>query len=272
MKNHRRLISLSVICILLIGCAWWILHEPDPWYGGKSVRYWTSQAGHWDLEEQAAAREALRAMGQSAVPYLIKTLEQQESSITRKLRSYAPCYPFLNVLLPDPDNQQRAQAARALGEIGPPASNAIPALKVASKVKNNAQPHAIAALMKIRGESAESHIQSLGLDSINGRSNHDVEAWANVVVTTALGDFGPEAKTAIPELRRHVNDTDKVYRYFALICICHILPLNEVKPEEIKALVPLLNTKLKDPDPRIRTDAANILKKINAAAAKAQSR
>lgn len=329
MKHRRRLLSLAFICTTVFALAWWLLHDPGPWYHGKSLRYWTSQLGEWDLQERAAAREALQAIGQPAVPPLLKTLEKHESPFKLKVLSYAPRFPFLNRLFSKSLDGQRAEAAAALGEIGPPASNAIPALIAAGKVNDTVQPHAMAALMKIRGEPVDSLINTLQPDIANEHAFSRTEAWRKTVsiigkfgpdahalvpelcrtlagaqepiiasasaqalgrihaqpevavpalilaltqrgdctfnTLWSLGEFGSDARTAAPEIRKHLGAIPPQFRFIALRSLCRILPPDQLKPDEIKELVPMLEPRLKDPDPHVRSDAANLLVKINPA-------
>ena len=76
-----------------------------PPYHGQPLRQWIIKLKQGNIHEQAEAQEALRALGRKAVPYLVHELEREDSGL-----------------------QGQAYAASALGEIGPQASDAIPAL------------------------------------------------------------------------------------------------------------------------------------------------
>jgi hypothetical protein len=313
---------------------WLIFREPR--YHGRSLAYWTSQAGQWDPEEAAATREALQALGSSAVPYLIKRLEQPEPALRKGMQACARRFPVIGRWFYPPWYEQQELAAIALGEIGPPASNAIPALKRAIKRDNEIKPRAVAALMKIQGQPVDSLIQALeksiasqsvpspqmeeawrhdaftigefgtnaqaavpllcqvlagtqnpiiassfaqALGRIQSRPDLSVPALITALETRrecihnslwSLGEFGAGAKAAVPAIRRFVNAPEPAFRSLALEDLCRILPFDEVRPEEIDALIPLLKEKMKSPDPRIRVHAENMMKRIQAAHATAR--
>ena len=141
-----------------------------PIYHGHPAGYWIFRLKQGSREEQSEARAALRSMGKAAVPFFIQALNA-----------------------PDLPDQWHAYAASALGEIGPAASKAIPALLQMTNQVLVSAPRA--ALMKIRGESIDGLIQALN-DPIS-------DQWAQTAQT--LAEFGPDAGEAIPALCRGLD-------------------------------------------------------------------
>ena len=144
-----------------------------PTYQGRTLGQWVTQMKQGNLKEQAAAREALHALGPKAVPYLVASLNNED-------------------LWP----QWRGYAASALGEIGPPASDAIPSLLRMSALtgmsNNTERCPATAALMRIRGEPIDGLIQALDGPSSEQRG----------AAEQTLAEFGTNAASAIPALCR----------------------------------------------------------------------
>ena len=147
--------------------------QSGPTYHGRALGQWVTKLKQGNLKEQAAAQEALHALGPKAVPYLVADLD--DASLW---------------------SQWRAYAAGALGEIGPPASNAIPALLPMSALTGMSnsweRSAATAALMRIRGEPIDGLIHALE----NPMSNE----WKDPAQT--LAEFGTAAAPAIPVLCR----------------------------------------------------------------------
>jgi len=141
-----------------------------PIYHGHPAGYWIFRLKQGSRDEQTEARTALRSMGKAAVPFFIQALHE-----------------------PDLPDQWRAYAASALGEIGPAASEAIPALLQMTNQVLASAPRA--ALMKIRGESIGGLIRALN-DPIS-------DQWAQTAQT--LAEFGPDASVAIPALCRGLD-------------------------------------------------------------------
>jgi hypothetical protein len=158
-----------------------------PIYHGHSADYWVFHLKQGSRDGQAEARAALRSMGEAAVPFFIQALHQ-----------------------PDSPDQSQAYAASALGEIGPAAGEAIPALLQMTNPVWASAPRA--ALMKIRGESIDGLIRALN-DPIS-------DQWVQTAKT--LAEFGPDAKEAIPALCRGLDsekDWAAAYFYFVTIFV-----------------------------------------------------
>jgi beta-lactamase regulating signal transducer with metallopeptidase domain/HEAT repeat protein len=160
-----------------------------PIYRGHPAGYWIFCLKQGSREEQSEARAALRSMGKAAVPFFIQALHA-----------------------PDLPDQWHAYAASALGEIGPAASEAIPALlQMTNPVWESAPPRA--ALMKIRGESIDGLIRALN-EPIS-------DQWVQSAQT--LAEFGPDASEAIPALCRGL-DSEKGWAASYAIGFIHSHP------------------------------------------------
>jgi HEAT repeat protein len=145
-------------------------YNGGPFCQGHAAGYWAIKLKQGSRDEQTKARVALRTMGKAAVPFFIQALHE-------------PGWP----------PQWQACAASALGEIGSPASDAIPALLQMTNRTFSAAPGA--ALMKIRGEPIDGLIRSL-----NGPIS---DKWVETAQT--LAEYGPNASEAIPALCRGLH-------------------------------------------------------------------
>jgi hypothetical protein len=163
-------IARKCIPILVIICAgtllWWAVRGRGPRYEGHPVSYWLTRLGSANWGKQVEARRAFRNMGATAVPSLIAELQREESPFQRKFKTYARRVPLLKRFVAPTIIETGApegpaictlqfhflhqHAARALGEIGPAASNAIPLLQ--ANAGQISPPIVRAALMKIRNE------------------------------------------------------------------------------------------------------------------------
>ncbi|EEF59493.1 HEAT repeat domain-containing protein [Pedosphaera parvula] len=197
----KRFCILTVLIGLIAGSLFWMISRgAGPLYHGRSLSYWSTELQLGDQQQQAEAQLALRSMGEKAVPYLIDTLDRPAS----------PLRNTMDKLLSIDRNIERAQAARALGEIGAAASNAIPALVRAShQTKEVFGFPATAALMKIKGESIGPLV--VALDDTNAKD------WAGN--SAILGEFGTNAQAAVPALVRALNSTNSSVRTHAIITL-----------------------------------------------------
>ena len=182
---------------------------------------------------------------------------------------------------------ERASAAVALGNRGPEAKEAAPALIEALKDRQSVRWYVRDAIQGIGLEDAT------GLIPILKEKDSDVRRAAARV----LGEIGPAAKTAVPALIEMVGDADAKVRYAALTALAKIGPASpEVVPAIVKALqdkdqvvrsaalhslgeigsggragevIPTIVKHLKDRDWKMREAAACALAEIGPAAAEA---
>ena len=196
---------IFIIIAILAGMfflAWILLSSGEPRYQGKTLSYWMGTSSHGGSQKQRGeAQAALRAMGGSAVPFLVHIVEKEDAPIKIKLlRDYGRRFPILNQWLRLTTDDERVDAERALGEIGAPASNALPTLLAV--IAKNPVSHsemrwaAKAAVMKIKGEPIDGLLADLDKDF----ANEFMQQWLDAAMT--LAEFGTNAASAIPALCR----------------------------------------------------------------------
>jgi len=197
-------VGIVFVLLLLIG--------QEPRFHGHPLSFWTAKLQVGTQRDEAEATEALHAMGKSAVPYLISALKKTDSPLRLKLMMYGSHLRILSKWLKPTSPLSRIQAAQALGEIGPSASNAIPALEACRT--NFVEPIATAALMKIKEEPVAPLIQRLDV------VGPDRPEWCETA--RVLAEFGTNARAVIPALCRGVASTNNTAVFGSAIALGRI--------------------------------------------------
>jgi len=190
------MLAMVVSCVTLIGGATTSILSvgEEPMYDGKPLSYWievAQQTGSPSTDDQKAAPAALRAIGEPAVPGLVKLLTHDAAMV--RLRAVSAllgmdpkpkaAVPALITALADSDKNVRHFSPQVLAEIGPDAAAAVPALITALK-----DP-----AMEVRHPAA-----------------------------MALGAIGAAAKDALPALSEALEDEDNIVREEAAAAIAKI--------------------------------------------------
>jgi len=146
--------------------------------------------------------------------------------------------------LRDTDHEVHVYAAVALGEIGPDASEAIPALVEAFKDKD------------VSGTAAEA-LAKIGPKAIPAliRAARDEDTRVRGCAIMTLGDIGPDAGEAVPVLIDALKSGDD------LICVAAALSLGQLGPSAKKA-IPTLVQALEGDDRHVRVHVADALRRL----------
>jgi len=245
---------------------------PDPGFNGKPASAWVH---NFMLDESFEAQEALRKIGEPAVPFLIPSLRQKNSwfnAVYVRVWPYFPtmlksrlAQPILSTdvrmravvalremgpkakpavaalieRLGDKDKTVRLHSAIALGNIGPDARAAVPALKPFLKERHTVRVYTANALWKIEHNAQE----VLPVLEQGVREENAPFRWAAAVF---LGEMGPAAEPAIPALIQATRAADKE------TASCAVQSLAQISPTTIPALIETLS----DADPGMRISAA----------------
>jgi HEAT repeat protein len=186
--------------------------------------------------------------------------------------------------LKDKDYRTRQTAAEAIGELGPKARAAVPALREAMVVKGMVQTPPAKALWQVdratyteivtneAAPSQERWTAILALSSIGP----DAKELTSIVVAIArnrkdssnrehallaLGFIGADPKEAVPVLLEGLHEEQGPYAR-----MMSAQGLGALGPKA-KGALPDLHAALKDPDPQVRVDAAGAIWKIEKRAA-----
>ena len=240
---RRRRIEIALVTCVAVGVVcFFTLRSSEPAYGDKSLSQWVEQLFANYPRRDPQARDALRAMGQPAVRSLTRIVDHAPSAWRLRLASMTADIPLINRFCSVP-TFDRLFATKALAELGSTATSAIPALE---RVKKDEDPMlslaARAALIRIRGESIESHVATFGQF---GTTN-------SAQMTFLLMELGPYAMPALPAVLEGMQSTNDRVRYLAAFALCHI---GCESPEYVSPLQRLLS----DPSEIVRMQALNSL-------------
>jgi hypothetical protein len=234
---RNRILLAALLAAVLGAAAWLILHSraPDPVFQGKPLSHWLVDFDRWDqANTNAPVVLAIRALGTNALPMVVRMSLWRDSSLKEKLgiefekhprlmpyrytipaqrwqragqalsvmgepaRAAVPIY--LRVLATG-DVLTRRLALNALGSIGPPAEDSVPALLALFPHQSDeiVRGNLLGALGGIGRRAAlcvPLLVQALG----------DTNVYVRKSAAYALGRFGGEASAAVPSLTRALQD------------------------------------------------------------------
>jgi HEAT repeat protein len=202
MKITGKQTVVAITAVMAAVLVIWTLWPSGPSHRGKSIGSWFYHPGENDAE-------AFRAMGQEAVPFLIRRLEDAPSERVKS---------FLEKLSTTPKEiyRQRKEmwqhrAAYLLGEMGTAAQSAEANLTNAVGSGNwFMRGAATVALMKIREEPLNPLIEKL-------RDASDGQTWYENAMM--VGQFGPRAEPAVPILLEALQHSNNIIQAHALIAL-----------------------------------------------------
>lgn len=267
MTRGMRMLLLAVA--ITVGWIGYRLSRPDaPAYQGRSVEAWINELARtrpqqvWENAERPA-KEALRTLGVSAVPYLARAMEYR-GWLAEGYGKMWPSIPGpLRERVPPPvyPGSVRIEAARMLEEL---------VLRHPNRVLENGVSAFRKALQSPDGELRRVAVLSLGalyakhptsevlLAMIAGLDSAYVEVRTDMAIQFALRS-GPEALAALPALRRGLGSVSVEERIHAAAAMYRVSD----QPEEPVAA---LTAALLSEEATSRGNAAAYLAKIGPAA------
>jgi HEAT repeat protein len=236
----RRVVWLLAAVIVLAGAA--VLVPASPYYlpkwlasprhyGGQPVRHWLNNLDSPDKEVRTEAIFSLGMIGAhapEAVPRLAVILIEDPSHEARieaalALSKMDPvsrgAVAELGQALTDKHYLVRMNAARALFRLKAEAHPAIPQLIKAYEDKSNQTnigifPHTIQELVILTLGSAGAGTTDTVPTLLAALEGADTDGLRRVSAT-ALGHVGPQARTAVPQLKKLLDDKDEDVRLAA---------------------------------------------------------
>ncbi len=218
-----------------------------------------------DEEIREGGYNALGKFGPEIVPELLAALEAHEGDETwlepRRYIIYAlgiigpparDAVPALIKCLGSPEHNTRTRAAEALGEIGPDARPAVPVLrKLLLKDPEELVRHNAANALEGIGKAAKDAEPDL-LAALSDNSY-----GTRVAAACALPAVGADPKKAVPEIIKLLRDQNSHVRYMAAYALADFGPA-------AREAVPELERLLNDGDIDVRKAAARALMTIKA--------
>jgi HEAT repeat protein len=247
----------AALILLAAGIGGWVLYvfrAPEPSWQGKPLSRWIRGLEYENRNPTDEQRAALRAMGEPAVTRLVELLQRRDSSIKKWFIAYCGNHVeiqngFIAPRHVIPEDVYHAQAATALGAIGPAARSAIPALTIeCTNTYHLVAARARAALMKIRQEPIT---PLLGPLADPGSTN-----WSQAALTAKY--LGTNGEAAVPLLINSLQSTNVGVRQYSLLALKGIASRPDIA-------VPALMACLRDNDAGIRRAAIDALCEFKAA-------
>jgi HEAT repeat protein len=214
MRKKWRLSLGLALAIVLTAFAWhtirsqWLPSEPI--YQGKPLSLWLptvlfqNPGGIHNSPDHY--QDALAAIGQPAVPFILAKLRKSDSALANRYRDLWPrCPPLLKRILPQPKPSDYStwSAAAALICLG---TNAMPDLVNAMEDGNPAVREAAGqALCGLAGGA----LPTKDTIRIFGRAIEDSDAEVRVYAAFALARIGPAASNSVPALIRALASQQK---------------------------------------------------------------
>ncbi|MBX3733248.1 MAG: HEAT repeat domain-containing protein [Verrucomicrobiae bacterium] len=254
--NHRRW-SLFLLLAMLGTLGWWLLarHQSRPSvlrWNGQSAEYWIGRLSYHDLEgAEVSAEEFLFSAGPEVVPVLTSGLQKHDHWIYDQWHAlYFKLGQWQRYFsLPVNRAGYRANCARGLGLIGPPASAAVPNLKVALRDPNpEVRRASLGALGRItRGTSGVTELLVAGLA--------DPDPHHRLACLWALKHCLPGHPKAAEALRGIMVDPDSNFRAIAAEALGRDITSAHLN-------FPLLTNALHDSSLAVRMRAARSLARL----------
>jgi len=246
-KWFRNVLAAILVIIAMISVARLVLWSPaDPIYRGQRLSIWLSET--WSDETD----EAVRHLGNNAIPRLLNLLRASDSKLKLKLmrlsqRQHLIRFHFITA------SERHTEALLAFRALGSSASNAVPDLIGMYSPTNSLESQtAILASLGFIGPSAKSAIPLLLRVTASSANN--------LVLKTAfvtLSSIASEPEIVIPAMTKLLHDPRVDVRF------CAARTLGDFGPNARLATSGLLES-FEDADSRVRDQALNSLRQIYA--------
>lgn len=258
----RKRVKIAVAILLAAAggvAVWQGLREREPVYQGKRLGYWF-RAYARQTPQASEATNAIRRLGERAVPWLVQRLDAPDpfgSWYLRACDGYARYLPqFLANRLPESRHEERRLAALgALAMVAPSAHSATPAIINALNDKEVDLRRSAAATLGQLGPITSNVVPALISALTNGDWYTEEEALR------ALGKLGPAATNAIPALVNELKYQHPERRAWSAEY------LGNMGPRAKTAVPALLLATTDDETQWVREAATNALLKIDPEAA-----
>jgi hypothetical protein len=295
MQLPRRMIGVAFAVAVVGLLSFLLLQSREPTYQGRSLSAWLQD---WDnsstrpgtpvrTEVRTNVQNAVRQMGEKAVPCLRSMLRTRDTAVRQKLVAFCsqkpwipirfrpaayrlhirgmfgiralgpagkPALPELLALLKEPEWTIRAWAAGTLGKIGPDANVALPELTLRlSDPDCRVRQSACSALPEI-GIAKEVVLPAL-MPCLQ-----DTNDSVFVAALQTTSQLGVDPSALVPSVTRQLTQADPRVRYEAAMAL-------QRWGDNARPAIPALLKAAQDPDKDVREAAAKALIKIDPPAA-----
>ena len=245
----------ALLVLLGAGIAFLVgLTPAEPSYQGRAASAWLDDFSIMSSKSGEYARPALKAMGSTVAPVIIRRLKASESVWQTKYRLLFPKVPSrVSIFLPKPRAEfDHLDGANAFFAIGPGVEPAlIEALKSDSPETRAAAAGALSLLRFYDGADIKDAIPGLT------QALRDETVTVRMFSTLALSEAGPDAAPAVTDLILLLKDKDIDPKTGGRIAVraAAARALGKIGPKANAAL-PALTNLLEDNDNYLRAAAA----------------
>lgn len=216
--RNRIKIGFAAVLLGIAGMiAWQISRGREPVYQGKPLGRWLAgyitSGSVIDVYPEIETDEAVRRMGASAIPSLLRMLRARDSQFKRALWWFSDRQHWIQIR-PFPAVFTTRQAATAFRALGGAASDAVPAL--IRIYRDNISPDSQGACVEAMGGIGPAASAAIpDMMSAAAQSNHYVRA----VAVLALGHIHARPDLVLPMLLRSLEDSDVRVRLGAAVAL-----------------------------------------------------
>ena len=214
MGKRRTLLIVTACGGLAIALVVLLAHANEPRYNGRPLSNWVhayyKYIRHQDSPEYTNAREAIRAIGTNAIPFLLKWIQQEppswQGTAYRKLPDFIKYTAPVSLIIDGPRYETAQAAMLAFHALGTNAVPAIPDLVTLMKGKTNHETvnRSIIAISYV-GAPALPHMATALSDTNQTR---------RILIILKLREMAYHVGTnaCLPPLRAALHDPDPMVR------------------------------------------------------------
>jgi HEAT repeat protein len=256
-RSMRRLILLAVAFVLGVVVMIWFLWQREPVYRGHQLSYWLqgySPGPFTPKISRAEADEALDAAGTNAIPTLLRLLTAKDPVWKRKLIALSLKPRFFRLHLTS-SLHSNAAAVAGFTRLGPEAQRSVPVddwISVCEQSPSYLSQHFATTALGDLGPAAKSAVPFLLHVAANTNANPAMRASA----FEALDRIHAPPELVVPVLMQALHDRSAMVRDSA---IDYLGPFGSDAKSAAGALVELLS----NPDANLRKLTLQTLEKID---------
>ena len=265
-KPSVRRICVGILALAFIGFMACVFSSPgEPRYDGKPLSFWLEQRytifnGIEISVQKDHADHALDTIGTNAIPTLLGWMKAQDPPFKRRLMALLEKQHLVKIRWLSEDDKQN-MAVSGFAHLGSAGRDAVPELiRIYERSANAKSGRAfvrrlavLASLIRI-GPAAKDAVPMLAALPLK-----DSDAPLRIYAVFLLGKIHSNPEVAVPALIQYHNDPDASVRGAVARA------LGQFGPDAKSAIVPL-KAMLKDGEGDVRIEAENALKKIEPAA------
>ena len=207
-KRHHILAAIFLTGVLGM-VAWWALRTREPIYEGRSLTSWLVNSDPFFIHSRDKITAVVRQAGTNAIPVLLRMMQARDSVLKSKFIGLTHMQHFVEIS-PLSAYEERSRAIYAFKRMGTDASKAVPALiKLYDRDLSILGQSTIARALGNIGPAAKQAVPSL----LNRGTNPNLSVRASAIY--ALGQIHCDPEQVVPLLTKSLADTNAWIRWRA---------------------------------------------------------